>query len=60
MMHYLIKTFGDRATIINITTIVAGATFPGLSSYSASKMATIKVGEYLQLGELFIHCSLSS
>ena len=47
MIHYFIKTFGSQGTIINIVSLGASFTMPGISSYSASKMGVIKLGEYL-------------
>ena len=47
MIHYFIKTFGSKGTIINIVSLGASFTMPGISSYSTSKMGVIKLGEYL-------------
>lgn len=47
MVHYFIKTFGPKGTIINIVSLGASFTMPGLSSYSTSKLGVIKLGEYV-------------
>lgn len=47
MIHYFIKTFGAHGTIINIISLGASFVMPGISSYSTSKLAVIKLGEYV-------------
>ena len=51
MCHYFIKATGGKGTIINAVSLGASFLFPGMSSYSISKLAMIKLGEYLDLGE---------
>ena len=48
MTHYFIKTFGTKGTIINIVTVGASFVMPGISSYSISKLAVIKLGEHIE------------
>jgi len=48
MSRYFINTFGADNTIINISTIAAGTFFPGASSYSVSKLAALKITEFLE------------
>ena len=50
MSHYFIKYFGGEGTIINLSTILVHIVYPGISSYSASKLALLKTSEYLQAG----------
>ena len=47
MIHHFIKTFGAKGTIINIITVGASFVMPGISSYSISKLAEIKLAEYV-------------
>ena len=51
MVHYLIKTFGDTATIITLSSIASKAVHPGMSSYAATKLAINRVEECLQVGK---------
>ena len=50
MCHYFIKATGGKGTIINAVSLGASFLFPGMSSYSISKLAMIKLGEFLDLG----------
>ena len=50
MCHYLVKQTGCKGTIINLVTLGASFLVPGISSYSSSKLAVIKLGEHLNLG----------
>ncbi len=54
LAYYFIKTFGGEGTLIHLVSMGASFTVPGISSYSSSKLATIKLGEYLDLGKPFI------
>ena len=54
MVHYFIKATGEKGTVINIVSLDASFLAPGISSYSSSKLATIKLGECLDLGERYI------
>lgn len=54
LAYYFIKTFGGEGTLIDLVSLGASFTAPGISSYSGSKLATIKLGEYLDLGNLSI------
>ncbi|KAI5242345.1 NAD(P)-binding protein [Aureobasidium subglaciale] len=47
LAHHYLKTFGDAGTLINLVSFGASLTRPGISSYSISKLAVIKLGEYL-------------
>lgn len=49
--HYFIKAFGAKGTIVNIASVGASLSVPGLSSYSAAKLAAIKFGESVNLGK---------
>ncbi|ROW16753.1 hypothetical protein VPNG_01590 [Cytospora leucostoma] len=44
-----IKATGGEGTIINLVTLGASFVAPGLSGYSASKLAVIKFGEFLDV-----------
>jgi NAD(P)-dependent dehydrogenase (short-subunit alcohol dehydrogenase family) len=50
MCHYFIKATGGKGTIINLVSLGASFLFPGMSSYATSKLAAIKLGEFLDLG----------
>ncbi|TIA09542.1 NAD(P)-binding protein [Aureobasidium pullulans] len=47
LTHYYLKTFGSAGTLINLVSLGASMTAPGISSYSTSKLAVIKLSEYL-------------
>ncbi|MCJ1423336.1 hypothetical protein MMC29_001219 [Sticta canariensis] len=47
--HYFIKATGGKGTIINLVTLGASFLFPNMSSYASSKLALIKLGEFLDL-----------
>ncbi|CAD0031424.1 unnamed protein product [Aureobasidium pullulans] len=47
LTHYYLKTFGSAGTLINLVSLGASVTAPGISSYSTSKLAVIKFSEYL-------------
>ncbi|THY10096.1 NAD(P)-binding protein [Aureobasidium pullulans] len=47
LIHHFIKTFGSTGTLINLVSLGASMTAPGISSYSTSKLAVIKLSEYL-------------
>lgn len=59
MVHYFIGTTGGKGTVINLVSLGASFLMPGVSSYSASKLAVIKLGECLDLG-MFTHLTLRS
>ena len=50
MCHYFIKATGGQGTIINLVSLAAAFLIPGMSSYATSKLAAIKLGEFLDLG----------
>lgn len=50
MCHYFIKATGGKGTIINLVSLAAAFLIPGMSSYATSKLAVIKLGEFLDLG----------
>jgi NAD(P)-dependent dehydrogenase (short-subunit alcohol dehydrogenase family) len=52
--HAFLKTSGGKGTLINLVSLGASFTAPGLSSYSVAKLAAIKLAEYLHLGPLFL------
>lgn len=54
LAYYFIKTFSGEGTLIDLVSMGASFTVPGINSYSSSKLATIKLGEHLDLGKLFI------
>ncbi|TIA77071.1 NAD(P)-binding protein [Aureobasidium pullulans] len=47
LTHYYLKNFGSTGTLINLVSLGASMTAPGISSYSTSKLAVIKLSEYL-------------
>lgn len=47
--HAFINTNGGKGTFINLVSLVATFLAPGMSSYSISKLAQIKLGEYLDI-----------
>lgn len=47
LAHYFIATCGGTGTIINLVSMGASFTVPGISAYSGSKLAVIKLDEYL-------------
>lgn len=49
MCHSFINTTGGKGTIINLVSLGASFLAPGMSGYSASKLALIKLGESLDL-----------
>ena len=46
--HYCIQATDGKGTIVNATSL--DASFLHVSSYAASKLALIKIGEFLDLG----------
>ena len=50
MCHHFIKATGGKGMVVNLVSLGASFLVPGLSSYSSSKLAVIKLGEYLNLG----------
>ena len=58
MTQYYIKQFGAEGTIINVTTPGAAAVFPGMWSYSSSKLAALKAAEYVDMGQYHFSSSL--
>jgi short-subunit dehydrogenase len=57
MIHHFIKATNGRGTVINLVSLAASLLVPGMSSFSASHLALIKLTECLDLGKLI---SLSS
>ena len=51
--HYFIKATSEKGTVINIVSLDASSLAPGISSYSSSKLATIKLGECLDISERY-------
>lgn len=49
MCHGFINATGGQGTIINLVSLGASFLMPGMSGYSASQLATIKLGEFLDL-----------
>lgn len=48
LVHYYLKTLGNNSgTLIVLGTLGASFTVPGMSAYSGSKMALLKLAEYL-------------
>ncbi|KAF2228574.1 NAD(P)-binding protein [Viridothelium virens] len=47
LAHNFIKAFGGSGTIINLVSMGASFTVPGISAYSGSKLAVCKLDEYL-------------
>lgn len=57
MTHYFIKQ-SPEGTIINVVSSAGGMTVPAISAYSIAKLAQIKFGEYVELGQsLFVLCN---
>lgn len=52
MCHYFIKATEGKGTIINVVTLGAATLLPGFSSYGSSKLAAIKLSEFLDFGKL--------
>ena len=50
LSHYFIKYSGAKGTIVNLSSGLIGLVMPGMSSYSASKLAMAKTSEFLQKG----------
>lgn len=50
VVHHFNKVAGGKGTFINLVTVGASFLAPGVSSYSSSKLAAIKLGEFLDLG----------
>lgn len=49
MCHAFINVTKGEGTIVNLVSLGASFLMPGMSGYSASQMATIKLGEFLDL-----------
>lgn len=49
MCHSFVNATGGQGTIINLVSLGASFLMPGMSGYSASQLATIKLGEFLDL-----------
>lgn len=49
MLHAFIHATGGKGTVINLISLGASFVAPGLSGYSASKLAVIKLGECVDL-----------
>lgn len=47
MCQNFIKLMGGKGTIVNLVSLGASFTAPGMSSYACSKLAVIKLGELL-------------
>jgi short-subunit dehydrogenase len=55
MIHHFIKVTGERGTLINLVSLAASLLVPGMSSFSASHLALIKLTECLELGGFFYY-----
>ena len=53
IVHYFIKATSENGTVIDIVSLDALFLAPGISSYSLSKLATIKLGECLDISERY-------
>ena len=53
IVHYFIKATSEKGTVINIVSLVVSFLASGISSYSSSKLATIKLGECLDISERY-------
>lgn len=51
MIHYFIKHFGGVGSVITMSSAASCAVHPGMSAYSATKLAINRLGEYIQLGK---------
>lgn len=51
-----IRSFGGEGTIINLVSLAAVTAFPGMSSYASSKLAQIKLGQAIGLGQFITLC----
>lgn len=51
LAHYYLKAI-SAGTLIFVGTLGASLTFTGMSAYSGSKMALLKLAEYLDAGEI--------
>lgn len=51
LAHYYLKAI-SAGTLIFVGTLGASLTFAGMSAYSGSKMALLKLAEYLDAGEI--------
>lgn len=51
LVHYYLKAVSE-GTFIFLGTLGSSFTFPGMSAYSGSKMALLKLAEYIDAGEL--------
>lgn len=49
LCHAFVNATGGQGTIINLVSLGASFLMPGMSGYSASQLATIKLGEFLDL-----------
>ncbi|RYP06457.1 hypothetical protein DL764_003148 [Monosporascus ibericus] len=49
MLHAFINATGGKGTVVNLVSVGASFLAPGLSGYSSSKLAVIKLGECLDL-----------
>jgi NAD(P)-dependent dehydrogenase (short-subunit alcohol dehydrogenase family) len=53
MAHHFIQATNGTGTIINFISLAAALIVPGLSSYSISKLAAIRLGEYIHAGKFY-------
>lgn len=60
LVYYFLKQGGgEGGTFINLVSLGASFVSPGISSYSGSKLAVIKLGEYLAAGKSFVSLILA-
>jgi len=51
MCHHFLKQSGGEGTIITISSGSAGSLFPNMSSYISSKLAQMKLMEFIHIGK---------
>jgi hypothetical protein len=54
MVHHFIQATNGTGTIVNFVTLGAALIVPGLSSYSISKLAGIRLSEYIHAGRTLL------
>jgi len=51
--HHFLRTNGRQGTLVNISSLAAAISMPGISSKAVSKLAALKLAEALHLGKSF-------
>ncbi len=54
MCHYFLKQAGGVGTIITVSSGAAGSTFANMSSYISSKLAQVKLMEFIHAGSVLL------